>query len=171
MRQAIYVIPPQAHRAGSTWASFGQRRRRRTARRAGVRREQLRPPARSCTSCAPGRALRARSPPTTRALRRFAYGRAEALRWTAPDGQVSDGMLVHPVGERPGRTYPLVIWHHGGPEFANALRSTRAPTTAHRSARWRPRAAGTRSCPTTAAATISAPRTSTRSTRTPAPAR
>jgi dipeptidyl aminopeptidase/acylaminoacyl peptidase len=51
-------------------------------------------------------------------LRRMAFGRVETLRWTAPDGMVSEGLLVHPVHERAGVKYPLVIWHHGGPEAA-----------------------------------------------------
>ncbi len=49
-------------------------------------------------------------------LRRYAYGRAEVLSWTAPDGQVSEGILVHPLIEQPGVRYPLVVWLHGGPE-------------------------------------------------------
>jgi dipeptidyl aminopeptidase/acylaminoacyl peptidase len=46
------------------------------------------------------------------------YGRSETITWTAADGQKSEGLLFHPVDERAGRTYPLVVWHHGGPEFA-----------------------------------------------------
>ncbi len=52
------------------------------------------------------------------ALRRLAFGRVETVRWTAPDGMVSEGLLVHPVHERAGVKYPLLIWQHGGPEAA-----------------------------------------------------
>ena len=55
------------------------------------------------------------------ALRRLAYPRVERLSWSAPDGQVSEGILVHPLGEVPGRAYPLMVWHHGGPEWASNL--------------------------------------------------
>ncbi len=51
-------------------------------------------------------------------LRRMTFGRVETIRWTAPDGMVSEGLLVHPVHEHAGVKYPLVIWHHGGPEAA-----------------------------------------------------
>ncbi|HTJ28578.1 MAG TPA: S9 family peptidase [Candidatus Limnocylindria bacterium] len=51
-------------------------------------------------------------------LRTLRYAHVETVRWTAPDGLVSEGMLVHPLDERPGVKYPLVIWHHGGPEAA-----------------------------------------------------
>lgn len=52
------------------------------------------------------------------ALTAKAQGRTETLRWTAPDGQVNDGVLVHPAGEIPGKRYPLIVWLHGGPEAA-----------------------------------------------------
>jgi dipeptidyl aminopeptidase/acylaminoacyl peptidase len=52
------------------------------------------------------------------ALRRLRFGRVETVRWSASDGLVSEGLLVHPVHERAGTKYPLVIWHHGGPEAA-----------------------------------------------------
>jgi dipeptidyl aminopeptidase/acylaminoacyl peptidase len=52
------------------------------------------------------------------ALAAKAYGRAETLRWTAPDGTISEGVLVHPAGEVPGKHYPLIVWLHGGPEAA-----------------------------------------------------
>lgn len=46
------------------------------------------------------------------------FGRVEIVRWTAPDGLVSEGLLFHPVHERAGVKYPLVVWQHGGPEAA-----------------------------------------------------
>ncbi|HTW83299.1 MAG TPA: S9 family peptidase [Candidatus Sulfotelmatobacter sp.] len=51
-------------------------------------------------------------------LRALRYARVEPVRWTGPDGMVSEGLLVHPIGERPGVHYPLLVWHHGGPEAA-----------------------------------------------------
>ncbi len=50
------------------------------------------------------------------AMLRYDYGRAEHITWTGPDGEASDGVLVHPAGERPGAKYPLLLWSHGGPE-------------------------------------------------------
>jgi len=66
---------------------------------------------------APGAVARALTNVNAR-LRALRYARVEPVRWTASDGQVSEGLLVHPLGERPGVHYPLVVWHHGGPEFA-----------------------------------------------------
>jgi dipeptidyl aminopeptidase/acylaminoacyl peptidase len=40
------------------------------------------------------------------------------ITWTAPDGQPNEGLLIGPAHPRPGATYPLVMWIHGGPEFA-----------------------------------------------------
>ncbi len=50
------------------------------------------------------------------ALRRYDYGRAEAITWTAPDGERSEGVVIHPPHERTGVRYPLLLWSHGGPE-------------------------------------------------------
>jgi len=40
------------------------------------------------------------------------------LTWTSPDGQANEGLLIGPAHPRPGVIYPLVMWIHGGPEFA-----------------------------------------------------
>src|SRR5579875_2750952 len=69
---------------------------------------------------APGAAPRALTS-LNAALDRLRYGRVEPVRWTAPDGTISEGMLVHPLGERAGVKYPLLVWHHGGPEAAVSL--------------------------------------------------
>jgi dipeptidyl aminopeptidase/acylaminoacyl peptidase len=121
LRQSIYVIPPQGapRRVDLGELSVTDVGAGPHGELAFVASSFARPPEVYVVR-APGAPARAISADNV-ALRRFAYGRAEALRWTAPDGQVSDGILVHPVGERPGRTYPLVVWHHGGPEFAAAL--------------------------------------------------
>jgi dipeptidyl aminopeptidase/acylaminoacyl peptidase len=67
-------------------------------------------PARVSTAAASGIADEARN----RAARTV---RQPPARY-APDGLVSEGLLVHPVHERAGTKHPLVIWHHGGPEGA-----------------------------------------------------
>lgn len=50
------------------------------------------------------------------ALRRYDYGRAERIEWTASDGERSEGVVIHPPRERAGVRYPLLLWMHGGPE-------------------------------------------------------
>jgi dipeptidyl aminopeptidase/acylaminoacyl peptidase len=54
------------------------------------------------------------------ALRRYDYGRAERVQWTAADGEVSEGVVIHPPHERPNVKYPLLLWLHGGPEGESA---------------------------------------------------
>lgn len=66
---------------------------------------------------APGAAPRAITAVNAR-LRALRYARVEPITWKASDGMVSEGLLVHPIGERPGVKYPLLVWHHGGPEAA-----------------------------------------------------
>lgn len=43
----------------------------------------------------------------------------EVIRWTARDGLELEGVLVRPLGEVEGRTYPLIVHVHGGPEAHN----------------------------------------------------
>ena len=45
----------------------------------------------------------------------------EAVRYPARDGLEIEGLLIRPLGEEPGRRYPLVMIVHGGPEahFSN----------------------------------------------------
>ncbi len=121
LRQAIYLIPPQGppRRVDLGELSVGDVSAGPHGELAFVGSAYGRPPEVYVVPAA-GAAPRAISADNA-ALRRYAYGRAEALTWTAPDGQLSEGILVHPVGERPGRTYPLVIWLHGGPEAASEL--------------------------------------------------
>lgn len=120
LQQAVYAIPPHGapHRIDLGALSAGDLSAAANGTLAFVASTFSSPPE-----------LYVRTPDGTRhaithdndALARFAYGRAERLTWTAPDGQRSEGILVHPVGERPGVKYPLVLWHHGGPEAAVAL--------------------------------------------------
>jgi dipeptidyl aminopeptidase/acylaminoacyl peptidase len=54
-----------------------------------------------------------------RAFRRVSWPRSVAIVWHAPDGTLDDGILTYPLGYRPGRRYPLVVFSHGGPEAAS----------------------------------------------------
>jgi dipeptidyl aminopeptidase/acylaminoacyl peptidase len=51
-------------------------------------------------------------------LREVALGKAETIRWRAPDGLEIEGVLVYPVGYQEGTRYPLVVQIHGGPTGA-----------------------------------------------------
>ncbi|EQD52790.1 prolyl oligopeptidase family protein, partial [mine drainage metagenome] len=60
--------------------------------------------------------------PLTHFNRRFdgyTYPVSVAVHWRAPDGQYNDGILTYPNGYTPGRRYPLVVFSHGGPEWAS----------------------------------------------------
>jgi dipeptidyl aminopeptidase/acylaminoacyl peptidase len=46
---------------------------------------------------------------------RFQLPQQTAFHWTARDGQPLEGLLVYPVGYRPGSKFPLVTITHGGP--------------------------------------------------------
>jgi dipeptidyl aminopeptidase/acylaminoacyl peptidase len=48
-----------------------------------------------------------------------AFGAQEVVRWKAADGLDIEGVIVKPVGHRPGTRYPLVMQPHGGPEGAD----------------------------------------------------
>ncbi|MBV9718209.1 MAG: S9 family peptidase [Candidatus Eremiobacteraeota bacterium] len=56
-----------------------------------------------------------------RYFERFSYGRSEEISWTGPDGERSDGILTYPAGYVAGRTYPLVLRIHGGPEASSTI--------------------------------------------------
>src|SRR6185312_12797628 len=49
-------------------------------------------------------------------------GRTESVQWKSEDGMDADGVLTYPVGFRKGKTYPLVLAIHGGPESASSVR-------------------------------------------------
>ena len=40
----------------------------------------------------------------------------EVIRYKARDGLELEGVLIHPLDEKPGRRYPLIVTVHGGPE-------------------------------------------------------
>ncbi len=48
-------------------------------------------------------------------------GRVDTLAWKGPGGFAEDGVLVYPVGYRPGHRDPLVLVIHGGPEGASTI--------------------------------------------------
>lgn len=43
-------------------------------------------------------------------------GRQEVIRYAARDGLEIEGLVIHPVDYQSGKTYPLVVYVHGGPE-------------------------------------------------------
>ncbi|HQU72916.1 MAG TPA: prolyl oligopeptidase family serine peptidase, partial [Calditrichia bacterium] len=45
-----------------------------------------------------------------------ALGKQEVIRYKARDGQEIEGLLIYPVGYESGKSYPLVVKVHGGPE-------------------------------------------------------
>ncbi len=53
---------------------------------------------------------------SNRWLSDVALARQEVVRFEARDGLEIEGILVHPLDERPGTRYPLVMIVHGGPE-------------------------------------------------------
>ena len=54
-------------------------------------------------------------------------GRTESVQWKSDDGMDADGVLTYPVGYRKGKTYPLVLVIHGGPEGASTVRFSQLP--------------------------------------------
>ena len=52
----------------------------------------------------------------------LALGRTESIAWQGPGGFQEDGVLTWPIGYQTGRTYPLVLVIHGGPEAASTVR-------------------------------------------------
>jgi dipeptidyl aminopeptidase/acylaminoacyl peptidase len=49
-------------------------------------------------------------------LAEMRLARQEVVRFKARDGLALDGILVHPLDEKPGQRYPLLLVVHGGPE-------------------------------------------------------
>ncbi len=43
-------------------------------------------------------------------------GKQEVITYKASDGQAIEGILIYPVGYEKGKTYPLIVLVHGGPE-------------------------------------------------------
>lgn len=57
----------------------------------------------------------------------LALGHTESIEWEGPDGFHEDGALTYPVGYQRGKTYPLVLVIHGGPEAASTVRFSPLP--------------------------------------------
>jgi dipeptidyl aminopeptidase/acylaminoacyl peptidase len=49
-------------------------------------------------------------------LSSIAFGKQEVIRFNARDGQEIEGLLIKPLGFESGKTYPLILYVHGGPE-------------------------------------------------------
>ena len=54
-------------------------------------------------------------------IRNIALGEEEEITWKSSDGRTVGGVLVKPVGYRPGQRYPLIVAIHGGPAGADVL--------------------------------------------------
>ncbi|GAC1409149.1 MAG: S9 family peptidase [Gemmatimonadaceae bacterium] len=54
-------------------------------------------------------------------VRNFALGDEEEISWPSADGKPVGGILIKPVGYRPGTRYPLIVAIHGGPASADVL--------------------------------------------------
>jgi len=54
-------------------------------------------------------------------LRNVALGQEEEISWKSSDGRTVGGILVKPVGYKPGQRYPLIVAIHGGPAAADVL--------------------------------------------------
>ena len=58
----------------------------------------------------------ARMTKTNAWLRNRERGAQEVVRFSARDGLDLEGILIRPLGEKPGTRYPMVLVAHGGPE-------------------------------------------------------
>ena len=54
-------------------------------------------------------------------VRNFALGEQEEITWKSKDGTMVGGVLLKPVGYKPGTRYPLIVAIHGGPASADVL--------------------------------------------------
>lgn len=54
-------------------------------------------------------------------VRTFLLGEQEEITWRSKDGTMVGGVLVKPVGYKPGQRYPLIVAIHGGPASADVL--------------------------------------------------
>ncbi len=52
----------------------------------------------------------------------IALGRSETVTWTGPQGRTLDGVVTYPPDYARGKTYPLVLFIHGGPNSASRER-------------------------------------------------
>jgi dipeptidyl aminopeptidase/acylaminoacyl peptidase len=54
-------------------------------------------------------------------VRSLLLGEQEEITWRSKDGTMVGGVLVKPVGYKPGQRYPLIVAIHGGPASADVL--------------------------------------------------
>ena len=54
-------------------------------------------------------------------------GRTGSVQWQSDDGMDADGVLTYPADYRKGKTYPLVLVIHGGPEAGSTVRFSPLP--------------------------------------------
>ncbi|MBL0940708.1 MAG: prolyl oligopeptidase family serine peptidase [Gemmatimonadaceae bacterium] len=59
--------------------------------------------------------------PNNWAPQQLALGDASEFTWTSSDGKPVGGVLLKPVGYKPGTRYPLIVAIHGGPAAADQL--------------------------------------------------
>ena len=52
-------------------------------------------------------------------LDKLRLAKQEVVKWKARDGLELEGILIHPLDEKPGQRYPLILVVHGGPEAHN----------------------------------------------------
>ncbi len=52
-------------------------------------------------------------------LKDIRLAKQEVVTHTARDGMKLEGLLIHPLDEKPGQRYPLILHVHGGPEAHN----------------------------------------------------
>ncbi|MDP9088213.1 MAG: S9 family peptidase [Pseudomonadota bacterium] len=53
--------------------------------------------------------------------------RSETLTWTGPGGRALDGVITYPLNYQEGRSYPLVLYIHGGPNSSSRERFNLMP--------------------------------------------
>jgi len=62
-----------------------------------------------------GSGLRKLSAHNDALMQELSLGAVEDIAFPSRDGTMIHGMMVKPVGYRSGRTYPTIVWIHGGP--------------------------------------------------------
>ena len=59
--------------------------------------------------------------PNSNVSAEIALGDEEEITWKSTDGRMVSGVLLKPVGYKPGTRYPLIVAIHGGPAAADIL--------------------------------------------------
>jgi len=58
---------------------------------------------------------------TNAAIAAHPMGTHRTITWTTPDGYPANAVITEPVGFNPAKTYPLVLYIHGGPTGASTI--------------------------------------------------